>query len=173
MQAVTPVSFVTPDGVERVLRSTYGARKRLADRFGAGKSLQGILNEHGETALPAILYSLLFDEKGKPPDVTLEELEEMLPPQALPEIMAAILACLSQGEVEKNDLEALMKRALEEHQTERVRELTGSGSGVSVPPISASDSQTNNSGGATPRMKSKRSSTASKSGRSSKISALA
>ena len=172
MQAVTPVSFVTPDGVERALRSTYGARKRMDERFGKGKSLLNILNEHGETALPTVLYELLYDAQGKPPaDLTLEALENQLAPQAFPAILAAIVSCLSQGEQEKNELEPLIEKAMAEYQKQKALELTGSGSGASAD--NASDSPTNSSGGDTPRRKSQRSSTVTKSGNALKTSARA
>lgn len=137
MNAVKPTPFTTPDGVERELRFTLGARRRILDYLGL--NLKDALNKYDSAAFPEVLFALLHDDKGKPPDgITVSSLAESLPADSAGEILAAIYAAASNGRLEKNELEPLIRKAM-------TAALTGSDSGASVP--SSSDSQTSNSGG--------------------------
>jgi hypothetical protein len=140
MHAVTPVTFTTPDGVERKLRATQGARLRIYERF--GKHVQEVLNTYGDAAFADILFALMHDEKGKPPKgLTVEELRESLPMDSGAEIMAVIMAAFSQGKSDPNELRALLEKAMET----QTQTTTGSSSTDSV--HSASESPLSNSGG--------------------------
>src|SRR5690348_5984389 len=107
MLPVSGVSYTTPDGVERPLRFTLGARKRIAEKFGE-PNLQRIFVKFGDGALPDIAYALMFDEKGKPPaDLDPAELAERLTDDEAVALLAAVMSAASKGKVEKKELEAL------------------------------------------------------------------
>lgn len=144
MNAVQPVLLRLPgEEVERELRFTLGARKRIEDKF--GKGLLQALKEQGYGALPDILYALMHDRKGKPPDFDVEELRENLPADGGVEILAAVMSAATQGQTPKNEIEALLKLEQEKEARKMLEELIGSGSGVSAD--SASGSPTDSSGG--------------------------
>jgi hypothetical protein len=140
MNSVTPVKVKLFDGVERELRFTLGARKMIVDLL--GMHMRDALNKYDSGAFPAILFALLHDEKGKP-SVDLAWLESNLIDEDSAEIMAAIMAAGSQGKASKNELEALVRKAMEMES----QEMTGSISVASQP--SASDSAAMSSGGDT------------------------
>jgi hypothetical protein len=140
MHAVTPVTFTTPDGVERKLRATQGARLRIFERF--GKHVKEVLDTYGDAAFADILFALMHDEKGKPPNgLSAEELRESLPMDSGAEIMAVIMHAFSQGKSDPNELRALLEKAMEI----QTQETTGSISTDSA--RSASDSAPESSGG--------------------------
>ena len=141
MGAVIPVMFTTPDGVERPLRFTMGARRRMAIEFGSA-NIQAILQTYDYGAVPRMLYLLLFDEKGNPPPFSKEEFEESFPSDSDlgDAAIAAIMSAALQGRIEKKDLEAAI--------AEFKKNLIGSNSGALA--SAASDSPTNNSGDFTP-----------------------
>lgn len=145
MNAVKPTPFTTPDGVERELRFTLGARKRIVDAF--GMQLKGALDKYDSAAFPEVLFALMHDQHGKPPaGITVEYLAENLPDSDRVEIMVTIMAASSNGKLEKKALEPILRKAMSAEMD------TGSKSGVSAPNFS--DSLTNNSGGDTSNVKS-------------------
>ena len=140
MTPLKSVTLTTPDGVSRELRDTPGARKRIFEKFGEPNFIE-IAKVRGDWALFEVAYLMMYDRKGNPPEgLTLEQFMEDASTSSRTELLAAIMAAVSNGEKSKNDLEALLKKAEEAS--------TGSTSGPSVP--SASDSQTISSGGDTP-----------------------
>ncbi len=144
MNTVTPVTITTPDGVERELRFTLGARKRIHEIFGFG--FQEALDKYDSGAFPGILYALMHDSSGKPPDVTIEWLSENLPADSSTEILASIMSAGSQGKASPKEIEALLAQAQQAAaEAERLKRI-GSTSGPSV--RSASESLPLTSGGA-------------------------
>lgn len=130
MNIVVPIQITTPDGVERTLRATLGARKRIRNTFKC--DMQEALNVYGDGALPEIAFSLMHDAKGKPPEgITAEELAESIAPEDALSLMSAILAAFSQGKTDPNEVEALLTRLREMDQTKEQTN-TGSTSGDSV-----------------------------------------
>ncbi len=143
MNAVKPTPFTTPDGVERQLRFTLGARRIIQDSF--GMTLKEALDKYDSGAFPEILYALMHDDKGNPPEgVTVQSLKFNLAAEDSTEILAAIMAAASNGKTEKKEIEALLKENLKK----RTAPL-GSASGASAPTPELSDSQTGSSGGDT------------------------
>lgn len=143
MNAVTPVTITTPDNVERELRFTFGARKRISDIFGC--DLMAALNKYDSGAFPGVLFALMHDANGNPPSVTEAWLSENLPIEAANEILAAIMSAATQGKTEKKYIEALL--------IAKQQGTTGSTTGPSA--LSVSESATANSGGDTSNAKSK------------------
>lgn len=155
MHAVAAIPFTTPDGVERKLRSTRGAKALIRERFG-NKDIVSILNEHGEEAMFEIAYFMMYDEAGEPPTgLTAKKLLFATPTtnEATASVMAAIMAAVSQGKAEKNELETLMLAHLNGAVEMEMNRLTTSISGPSASSVSAS--QTSSTGGdtATPKLK--------------------
>lgn len=144
MSPVTPVT-INIDGVERELRFTHGAAKRIVDHF--GMPMRAALDKYDAGAFPGILHALMFDRKGNPPDVSVEELGETLPMDGATEVLAAILSAMNQGKVPKEQLEAALKKAMEEEAGK-----TGLKLGLSA--VNGFDSLTESSGGSTPSPKS-------------------
>ena len=141
MTPLKPVVLVTPDGVSREVRDTPGARKRIFERYQESNFLK-IAQERGDWALFEVAYLMMYDRKGRPPEgLTLDEFMEDSATASRAEILAAVMSAVTNGEKSKNELEALLTKAETEIST-------GSISGPSEP--SASDSPTENSGGATP-----------------------
>jgi hypothetical protein len=140
MQAVKPVSLTTPEGVERNLRATPGAMKRMADQFGTSDVMQlGV--EKGDWVIFYLAYYMMYDEEGKPPnDLTLNAFIENSSSDDIEEILAAVLAAASQGKTEKNVLAA------------QIHELVESRTGLNSPPSppSVSGSPPASSGGDSP-----------------------
>lgn len=144
MNAVKPTPFTTPDGVERELRFTLGARKRIVELL--GMHMNEALNKYDSGAFPEILFALLHDESGNPPaGITVPYLAEHLLPEQTTEILSAIYAAGTNGRVEKKILEPVIAKLMREI-------LTGSKSGASAP--NPSDLQMNSSGGDTSNVKS-------------------
>lgn len=150
MNTVTPVTITTPDGVERELRFTLGARKRINEIFGCG--MKEALDKFDAGAFPGVLFALMYDREGKPPDVTIAWLEENLPSDASNEIMAAIMSSAVQGKTPKKDIEDLL-RAANELQLRQMQGGTGLSSGPSAP--RSSESMIETSGGDSSSAKSK------------------
>lgn len=151
MNATTPITFTTPDGVERTLRFTLGARKRIQDRF--GMNLLQALNAHGDGALPEIAFALMFDEEGDPPkDLSVKRLAEALDSDHSVPLMAAIMSSITKGQTSKKEIEALLLKAAEEERMKLATELTGSTYPASA--SSASEPQETISGGDTSNVKS-------------------
>lgn len=139
MSPTETVTYTTPDGVERDLRFTLGARKRIAEKFGM-PSIQDIFTKYGDGALPEIAYAMMYDQQGKPPagldlSALAEGVEDPLP------LLAALMSAASKGATPKNELEALLRTA----QQMEVAKLIGTTFGPL--PGSVSNSPTPNSGG--------------------------
>lgn len=140
MSPVTPVTIAI-DGVERELRFTHGAAKRIVDTF--GMSMRDALNKYDAGAFPGILHALMYDRKGQPPNLTVEELGELLPMDGATETMAAIIAAMNQGKIPKEQIEAMLTKAMEQEAMKN-----GFGSGLFAG--NDFDSPTGSSGGDTP-----------------------
>lgn len=163
MNTVTPVTFTTPDGVERTLRWTLGARTRIKERFHC--DLVEALQKHGDGAAADLLWCCLYDKEGKPPaDITLVELRESLPGDACVDVMAVVMSAATQGKASPNEVEALIRAQMKEAAAESQ---TSSISGASE--LSASDSPTNSSG---TDISSAKSSPDTSDGESSNLSAI-
>jgi hypothetical protein len=140
MTAVTPVLLRDHLGVERELRFTPGARKRIAERFGT-ENLMQVSKDKGDWALYEAAYSMMYDKKGQPPEgLSLEEWMENCSGSETKELAAAILSAVSQGKTPKNEIMEMLEAA--------ERGQIGLLSGPTV--ASASDSPTPSSGGDTP-----------------------
>ena len=141
MGAITPVKYTTPDGIERSLRYTLGAARRIAEDFGSS-NVQKLLNKYDFGCVPRLIYYCLFDSKGHPPDgMTADEFEQLFPGDVDTSraALAAFISAVSQGKTEKNEIEARMREVMDAEGNP-----TGSPSGPSE--SSASDSPTSNSG---------------------------
>lgn len=136
------ITFTTPDGVSRPVRLTFGARKRIADKF--GMPLAEVLKKYDAAAFPDILYACMCDDSkgGKPP-------KDLAPNWADPldidsgmetEMAATFMQLLSKGGLEKNVLKAM----IEEQMMAELRARYGSTFGAS--PISALGSPPDDSG---------------------------
>lgn len=148
MNAVKPTPFTTPDGVERELRNTHGAKKRIMQLF--GMPWREALNKYDSGAFPEILFALMHDVNGQPPEgITVLYLAENMSDTDSPEVMGAIMEALTNGAIEKKAYATAMRKVLKE-QLEKM--LIGSNSGASA--LSASDSLTSSSGGDTSSAKS-------------------
>ncbi len=144
MKTVTPVEVQTPDGVNRVLRFTLGARKRIQDKF--GMPFKEALDKFSEGAFPSILFALMHDVNGNPPtDITEAQLGEMLSPEDTPEILAAILSAAMQGKKSKNEIEPMIREKME---AALALIMNGSTDGALPHPTEALDSPISSSGGA-------------------------
>lgn len=134
MGVVQPISYQTPDDVERELRFTAGSRRRIAERFGS-PDIRVVLNEHDAGAIPGLLYSCLFDSQGQPPnDLTEAQLAEMLPGDEADDQLATFFTAMAQGRKEKKEFLAMIREVLQ------IGEPNSANSGVSqlIPPASAS-----------------------------------
>jgi hypothetical protein len=150
MNTVTPV-VISIYGVERELRFTHGAVKRIHEQFGMG--VKEALNAYDVGALPGILYALMHDRKGKPPEgVDVAELAESLPVEDAPIYMAAVQSAMMQGRVPKEQLEVAIRQKMQEEAEKEIARLTGSPSGHSAADVSGS--LTDSSGGDTSSVKS-------------------
>jgi hypothetical protein len=137
MRAVTPVTFISPDGVERQVRFTLGARKRIHALYGTS-DIARALDQQGDAAAVGMLHACMYDEKGNPPEVSLSELEESLTGDSAVEIISTLMSAATQGRTPKNEIEAVLLKAM------GLETQTGSTSGASVD--TASDSPTPTSG---------------------------
>jgi hypothetical protein len=145
---VNPVPFTTPDGAERNLRFSQGAKRRIGNRFGARKPIQEIMQEHGEDSIIEIAWLLMFDEDGKPPGITLDRFFETFPPAQMLDLMSSVMSAISNAETPKNEIETLLKKVMTldtEMLKSEILKMTGSGSGASAGSVSESPSV--NSGG--------------------------
>ena len=139
MNAVTPVTITTPDGVERELRFTLGARKRIMESFGC--NMKEALDKYDSGAFPGLLFALMHNADGRPPAVSSEWLAENIPVDAENEILAAIMSAGTQGKTAKKDIEALL-RVAREAQIKDILKLNGSISGASALSVSESVPET-------------------------------
>jgi hypothetical protein len=99
---IVPAIITTPDGVERSLRFTLGARRRIARDL--GRSFAEVMQGLSDEDLPTLLYHLLFDEDGNPPaGLSIAKLEESYEPGDTKELLATLLSAMSQGSVKKNE----------------------------------------------------------------------
>lgn len=132
---VTPIT-IDIGGVERTLRCSHGARRRIQKVIGG--DFKAALQAKGADALIDVLHALLHDATGKPPaDIPdTDSLAELLPSgsDADTELMAAIMSAMVQGKTSKNEIEELLKAA--KAATEKKPD--GSVSGDSVPRSSES-----------------------------------
>jgi hypothetical protein len=136
------ITYTTPDGVSRPVRLTFGARKRIADKF--GMPLAEVLKRYDSAAFPDILYACMCDDAkgGKPPkDLPPNWADSLDIDSAIETDMAAtFMQLLSKGGLEKNVLKAL----IEEEMASQMRAKYGSIFGAS--PISILDSLPADSG---------------------------
>lgn len=101
MAEIKAATYKTPDGVERLLRFTHGARRRIVDRFGC--NAKQALEKYSDGALPGILYACMYDEDGKPPlGLTIEQLEETVNSGDSVEMLAVFVETVANGKMEKN-----------------------------------------------------------------------
>ena len=143
---VVSVPYTTPDGAQRNLRFSQGAKRRMNLRFGVGKSVPDILKEHGDNAILECAYFMMYDKDGNPPEnLSLDALFEQFPPQQMTELLAAVMSAMTQAETPKNELETLLKTVQDMAIQTEIQKLTGIGSGVSAG--SVSDSESESSGG--------------------------
>lgn len=133
MTAVTPVLLADHMGVERELRFTPGARKRIAERFGTENLLQ-VARDKGDWALYEAAWIMMFDKQGQAPaGLTLEEWMEGCSGTETKELAAAILSAVSQGRTSKNAIEEMLGAAMEAMLVEQ----TGSPSGLTAASVSS------------------------------------
>src|SRR5690242_2466152 len=117
MNPTETVTYTTPDGVKRAVRLTFGARKRIAEKF--GKPLGTVMQQFDSAAYPDILYCCMFDDAGKPPKGLDPAWADNLDLDAEMEIEMAtvVMQMMTKGRVEKNVLragiEAEMKQQME------------------------------------------------------------
>lgn len=112
MGAINPIAYLCPDGVERLLRYTLGAQRRMTECFGM-PNLLDVLNKYGDGAIPRMIYQCLYDEKGSAPAFSVEEFEESFPPEEAAGALAALMSAATQGKKEKKELEAAIRGAFE------------------------------------------------------------
>jgi hypothetical protein len=106
MKAVTPVLLQDPSGVERELRFTQGARKRIFEKFGS-IDVTSIWQEKGDWAIAETAYYMMFDSDGNPPSaMSLDQWMEVAvgDDENTTEIAAAIISAISQGKTSKNEV---------------------------------------------------------------------
>jgi len=136
MAEIKSTTYKTPDGVERALRFTHGARRRIVDRFGCGA--KQAMDKYGDGALAGILYACMYDGDGKPPDdLTVEQLEESVNAADSVEMLAVFVEAVANGKMEKNE-GAKLREALTRGMEAQTKNLTGTPSGASQDSTSAS-----------------------------------
>jgi hypothetical protein len=132
MHLITPVTIKTPDGVERALRFTLGAQRRIAEEFG-GNLLQAFIRLD-ESAVPAALYCCMYDENGLPPEgLTLRAFQETADPDQIVEMTQALRDAMEQGRATKNVLTAMdagLRLMKEEREKANQTQTPGSSSGA-------------------------------------------
>ncbi len=97
-----------PDGTKRHVRATNGARRRIANHFGE-LDVQKILIEKGDAALGEIAYFMMYDENGKPPEISMERFTESLTWDAGVTLLALVMAAFTQGKTSPNEMLALLQ----------------------------------------------------------------
>ena len=136
MRPTKKIFFPLPgDKGERELRFTMGARKRIGETFGC--SLQEALNKYDAGAIPGVLWALMHDEDGNPPDVTVKWLEENLADENKYEYLSLIMSANMQGRTDPKAIEELLRAGAEMSMSR-----TGLISSPSVPKSSASPVET-------------------------------
>jgi hypothetical protein len=105
------VTYTTPDGVSRLVRLTFGARKRIADKF--GMPLPEVLKRYDAAAFPDILYCCMCDDAkgGKPPKDLAPNWADALDVDSAmeTEMAATFMQMLAKGGLEKNVLKAMIE----------------------------------------------------------------
>jgi len=129
---IVPVTITTPDGVERALRFTLGARRRISRDL--AKPFADVMSTLTDEDLPTFLYHCLFDEDGNPPaGLSITKLEESYEPSDTKALLADLISAMSQGNVKKNEALTMIDQL-----SRRTTIPTGSPSGDS--PVSISES---------------------------------
>lgn len=139
MMPTENVTYTTPDGVERILRFTLGARRRIAEWFNEPDVIV-ILQKISDGALPDIAYAMMYDAAGDPPEgldrkTFAESLDDGVP------LLAAVMSAVGKGATPKNELEAMLREAKQKETTR----LIGSVFGAS-PDIASISAQVNSGG---------------------------
>ncbi len=121
---IPSVKVTAFDGVEREIRFTFGAQRRIIDGAktasgelwaGFGMPAMQVLNRYDTAALPELLWCCMFDEKGKPPqDLDPVEWREKEDPENGPELYGVFMECITKGRVRKNEFAAQIRTLLEE-----------------------------------------------------------
>lgn len=139
MGPITPVKFTTPDGVERNLVWRLGSERLIVDWLGC--TLGQAIIKYDLAAVPELLYASMYDdEMDPPPDLTRKKLAAMLDPDLRVEYMATWMSAISKGRNSKNEIEVLLKKAMESQMS-----MTDIGSMLGVSLGSASTSASENS----------------------------
>lgn len=87
----TPATITLSDDKERVLRYSIGTMKKLKVLFG-NSLFRGGLNDLDEEKLPVLIwYGLKHSAPGGDPNLTLEQVEELIDAQMLPYVMSRFL----------------------------------------------------------------------------------
>lgn len=136
-----PVSFITPDGQERYLRSSAAAQRRIEQKFGAHKSFFDVAKELGDTGIVEYGWLMLYDkDRNHPPaGLTIDEFFEELSTQGAAELAGAIMSAISNGEAKKNEMTDLLKSPQKMLALlSRLQKNIGTGSGGSASSDSAS-----------------------------------
>jgi hypothetical protein len=111
MSPTATVTYTTPDGVKRAVRLTFGARKRIADKF--GMPLAEVMKRYDTAALPDILYCCMCDDAagGKPPKDLPPNWADGLEIDAdmETEMSVSFMEMLAKGGIEKNALRAMIQ----------------------------------------------------------------
>jgi hypothetical protein len=98
----TPATITLADGKERILRYSLKAMKKLKSQFGASL-FRGGLNDLDEDKLPELLFhGLNHKYEGGDPNLTLDEVEELVDAQMLPYVMERFLTAFGGSVPEKN-----------------------------------------------------------------------
>jgi hypothetical protein len=142
MSPTETITYTTPDGVKRPVRLTFGARKRIAEKF--GMPLANVLDRFDSAALPDILYCCMFDDAagGKPPKGLAPNWAEDIEIDAEmeTEMAAVFMEMLAKGGIEKNVLRALIRGEMANQTKARY------GLSFGPSPVSASESLPDSSG---------------------------
>lgn len=109
MQAICEVPLMTPDGVQRAIRCTPGALKRIETRFGTADFMRAV-RERGDWVVFEVAYLMMYDRDGKPPsDLTMEGFLEVVAYDDVAEVLGAICSAVEQGRKKKEDLEQMFR----------------------------------------------------------------
>lgn len=139
MGPITPVKFTTPDGVERSLVWRLGSERLIVDWLGC--TLGQAIVRYDLAAVPDLLYASMYDDEMEPPkDLTRKKLAATLDPDLRVEYMATWMSAVTKGRTPKNEIEAMLKKAMESQLS-----MTDIGSMLGVSLGSASDSVSENS----------------------------
>lgn len=108
MTPLKSAKFLCPDGLEREVRFSLGAQRRISDRFGV--PILEVFNKHGDGGLPELVYLCMYDAKAQPPSgLSLEEFSEAVPGNAAPELLAVLVEAITQGKIPKEQAEVMIR----------------------------------------------------------------